>query len=339
MDHPPYTVGIDVSSEHFTATIMDTSFKVIAASSDFANNPDGFSAFATWLSQNTVTNHNAVICLEATGVYGESLCYALASNSFQLALEHPLKVKRAFQLSTHKTDSVDSRQIAEYAHRFFDELAFWQPKTEVIEHIKTLLTTRDHLSRHLVSHQNATHMLKRKHIHTPLAEKTHTDLITDLKKRIANLDEEIKKLIDQDASLQTMTTLIISIPGVGLSLAAHLICLTKGFSKVITARQLAAYIGVCPYKHSSGKSVLKKPHSRGAGPSAFRKLLYLASLSLRTHNAQFKHYFFRKLNEGKPKRLILNNIENKLIKIICAVIQSKKEYIPNFKSVKPVLLK
>ena len=54
---------------------------------------------------------------------------------------------------------------------------------------------------------------------------------------------------------------------------------------------------------------------------------------------EMKKYFFRKVGEGKSKRLVLNNIANKLIKILVALIISKKPYIKNFLSINPMLLK
>lgn len=50
-----------------------------------------------------------MVCLEATGVYGEALCYYLAAKGYQVAVESPQKVKRAFDESGHKTDVVCSR--------------------------------------------------------------------------------------------------------------------------------------------------------------------------------------------------------------------------------------
>ncbi|MCZ7610992.1 MAG: hypothetical protein M5U17_12620 [Ignavibacterium sp.] len=45
------------------------------------------------------------------------------------------------------------------------------------------------------------------------------------------------------------------------------------------------------------------------------------------------------LVEGKNKRLILNNIENKLLKIICAVVNSGTAYTENYKTINPELIK
>jgi transposase len=79
--------------------------------------------------------------MEATGVYSEALAYFVHANGYRIAVEPPLKVKRAFDTCGHKSDAVDSRQIAEYACRCVDELAFWQPKAAILEQIKVLLTT------------------------------------------------------------------------------------------------------------------------------------------------------------------------------------------------------
>ncbi|MFC1558540.1 IS110 family transposase, partial [candidate division KSB1 bacterium] len=315
MKIPKYTVGIDVSSEHFAATIMDSSYSVIALNDDFLNTPDGFAEFSDWISSHNVSDKNTITCMEATGVYGEELCYFLASQNFSVAVEQSLKIKRSQSDSGHKTDAIDSRNIAEYAHRYYDKLSFWKPNAKIVEQIKTLLTTREQLVKQCTAHKNALHALSRKHFKTPLAENTLTELIDDLKNHILIIDKEIKKLIDQDSSLKTMMTLLVTIPGVGYTLALHMLRITNGFSKQVTAKKLAAYAGICPYQCQSGTSLMKKPRSQRYGPSSLRKLLFLSALSLRTHNKQFNHYFYRKIEQGKPKLLVINNIANKLLKI------------------------
>ena len=68
-----------------------------------------------------------------------------------------------------------------------------------------------------------------------------------------------------------------------------------------------------------------------------RKLLHLGALSVRTHKPVFRHYFERKVAEGKPKKLVLNNIANDLVRIICAILRSQTPYIPNDRSVHPAV--
>lgn len=127
MNRIAYFIGIDIAADDFTAAILTTPDKPFHVRETILNCADGFRSFEQWLASHKVTLRNSVVCLEATGVYGEALCYYLAAKGYRVAVEPPLKVKRAFDQSGHKTDAVDSRQIAEYAYRFADELNFWQP--------------------------------------------------------------------------------------------------------------------------------------------------------------------------------------------------------------------
>jgi transposase len=98
-------------------------------------------------------------------------------------------------------------------------------------------------------------------------------------------------------------------------------------------------LGIVPLPYESGKSVRRRTSSSGVGPSVLRKLLYLSSMTSRRYDEDMKKYFLRKVAEGKSKKLVLNNIANKLIKILVALITSKKPYIKNFLSINLMLLK
>jgi transposase len=339
MERTAFYVGLDIASATFTATILTEPAKPSKTNDPFTNSLEGFTRFAEWLLEHHVTPHNALMCMEATGVYGESLCYFLATKGYRVAVEPPLKVKRAFNTSGHKTDAVDSAQIAEYAHRFIDELNFWKPSDAILEQIKVLLSAREQFTCQLTANLTALKTIQRKYIQTPLANQVYHETIEQLKENIKDIDKEIKRLIDQDPTFRQMIGLMLTIPGVGMLLASNLLVLTRGFTRPVTAKQIAAHAGICPYQHISGSSVYRRPRSRRHGPSKLRKLLYLAALSLRTHNDEFKRYFHRKVAEGKSKRLVINNIENKLLKIICAVISSQTRFIPHYRSVNPILLK
>jgi transposase len=339
MKTPENFIGIDVASLSFTAAVGKSPWQLVIQPTEFANDYDSFPKFLHWLQQHNLYSDNAVLCMEATGVYGEALAYFVHANGYRIAVEPPLKVKRTFNTSGHKSDAVDSRQIAEYAFRYFDELAFWQPKADILEQIKVLLNTREQFSAQLTAHRNALKTLQRKVVVTPLAEQLHQDNITQLKNHIKSIEEEIRRLIDQDPTYRQMASLLMSIPGVGLLLAAQMLVIMENAPQPVSAKSLAAYIGICPYEHLSGTSVFKRSSSRHYGPAAVRKLLYLAAMSLRTHHAQFRDYFLRKVAEGKSKKLVLNNIANKLLKIMCAVLRTRTPYIPNYRSVNPMLLK
>jgi transposase len=332
-------IGIDVAATSLAASIFTAPDQPVLTKSDIANTSEGFLNLLQWLSDCKVNPLKTLVCMEATGVYCESLCYWFITKNFTLSVEPPLKIKRAFKLSEHKTDPVDSKQIAEYAYRFKDQLNLWKPKTDIVEEIKTLLTSRELFTKQLVANKNALKALEHKYVQMSLANNSHKKMIQHLDENIKFIDQQIKQLVDQDPTLKQNTQLIKSIPGAGMLLAANILVLTHGFTQTLSYKKLAAYIGICPYQYLSGSSVSKKSKSRRCGPSILRKLIHLAAASLRTHNLQFKKYFLRKVAEGKAKRLVLNNIANKLIKLVCAVLKTRTQFIENFQSVNPLFLK
>ena len=74
-------------------------------------------------------------------------------------------------------------------------------------------------------------------------------MIAYLKDQIEEIEAEIRRLIGQHPTMSQTVTLLLSVPGVGRLLAAHLLVVTNGFRREVTARQLSAYIGICPYDH------------------------------------------------------------------------------------------
>ena len=58
-----------------------------------------------------------------------------------------------------------------------------------------------------------------------------------------------------------------------------------------------------------------------------KKQLHMCALSSITYNPEMKAYFNRKVEEGKNKMLVLNNVRNKLIHIICACVRENRHYI------------
>lgn len=334
-------VGVDIASASFTVAIgkaKNEQWQIVAKPAEFTNDVDGFTHCLAWLNENQAKHGKSIICMESTGVYGEALAYYLSSLNYQVVVEPPLKVKRAFHPIGHKNDSVDSRQIAEYAYRYQDELSVWVPKSQVLEQIKVLLATREQLTVQCTAHRNSIKALKRKVVSTPLAEQVHEQSIQQIQNHIKDIDREINRLVDQDPDSRNLINLLKSIPGVGPILSAHLLVLIKGSKQTYSPKQMAAFIGICPYEHRSGSSLANTPTSRHYGPEALRRLLYLAAMSVRTHQPSFSMYFLRKSQQGKPRKVILNNIANKLVKIICAVVRSQTPYIQNYHSVNPIYL-
>lgn len=333
-----YFVGIDIAADNFVASIYQSPKQPVTTKEGFDNTIDGFNMLITWLETQKINPTNCVTCLEATGVYGEGIAHFLVTQGFRVSVEPPLKVKRAFDPIGHKTDPVDSKQIAEYAYRYSDELRFWRPKDEIIEKIRHRLTAREQFTKQSVALQNAMRAYKQHMVQVPLVTQAHCQILKELKKHIAEIDKELDRLIRKNPTISHMNNQLISLPGYGLLLSSSLIAITGAFRDITSYKTLSAFIGICPYQHKSGKSVYRQPHIRPFGPAYARKLLMLAARSVVTHNADFKKYYVRKLAEGKAKKLVLNNVANKLIKIACAMIKNNSRYISTYRSINPMCL-
>lgn len=326
-------VGVDIASTSFMACVGKTPWKLTIKPVQFDNQENGFVSFLDWLQEHNLSPESAVVCMEATGVYSEGLAYFLYASGYTVAVEPPLNIQRKFPANASKTDELDCQYIAEYACRYVDKLSFWQPRADILEQVKVLLTTRQHFSVQLTGHKNALHAVNRKKVSSDLAKQAHQTMIKQVSKQIKAIDQEIRRLIDSDPTFKQTLLLLLSVPGIGLQLAAHLLI---HMQTTLDPKALAAFIGICPIQHESGSSVFSMPTSRHYGPSVLRKLLYLAACSVRTHQKQFQQYFFRKVAEGKHKKLVLNNIQNKILRIACAVVRSQQPYIPNYVSVNPL---
>jgi transposase len=329
-----FSLGIDVSSNFFTITILSSTLEFIAKAEYFMTE---FHKFSLWLKENKVTKKNCHIVMEATGVYTEQLCLYLHNHGFSFSVACPLKVKAAFGTKVNMDDWIASRCIAEYGIRFSDKLVQWQPPNEVLEQVKMLLSFREQLVKNKTAYKNRIHAIKKKIVQSKSIIETTKQLIERTEQAINEVEKEIKSLLKSNTNLGSMYLRLITVPGVQMLLAAELLVLTNGFTKTIKHKEIAGYLGICPAKKQSGKDIHRKAKSTGRGPKRLRKLVFLASGSLSHSNKIFNTYAQRKKLQGKEPMVILNNIANKVIKIVCGVIKSGKPFIKNYQSLSPAL--
>jgi len=277
--------------------------------------------------------------MEATGVYCEKFCYFFHSLKYTLAVDPPQKVKRSFKIDGHKTDPVDSLEIAEYAIRYFDELNIWEPREDIVERIKALITTRELLVGQKTAAINSLASLNRKAVRPAVAIRILKRQIKTFKNNIDVLEKEMDNLTHKEPPMRQTVNNLKTLPGVQNLMAFNMLVLTNGFKSEKQYKQLASYLKIAPLKHQSGTSIFKNPKTPKYGPSIMRKLLHLAALSMVAHKPIYRMYYIRKQKEGKAKKLIINNVKNKLVKLMCATIRDQKPYIENYHSVHPTLLK
>ena len=79
-----------------------------------------------------------------------------------------------------------------------------------------------------------------------------------------------------------------------------------------------------PFEYMSGKSAKDKLHVHNMANKTLKKLLYVGAIAPVTYYDEFKQYYKRKAEEGKPKMLVLNNVKNKMVPGPVSVIKNDK---------------
>lgn len=116
-------IGIDFSKLSFDVTILhEGRLEESGTHSKFENSKKGISSFIKWMGKiyHGDLKRDALICGENTGIYSKLLADTLFLEGYTFWLESALQIKRSLGLRRGKSDSKDSRDIAEYAARHKD---------------------------------------------------------------------------------------------------------------------------------------------------------------------------------------------------------------------------
>lgn len=93
---------------------------------------------------------------------------------------------------------------------------------------------------------------------------------------------------------------------------------------------MACYGGIAPFEHSSGKSIRGKVRVSSKADKKLKGLLSRGVSTFLLHHEGTKAYFDRKVAEGKHQNLVRNNIKNKMLHTVFAVVQRKEPYDPHY---------
>lgn len=333
-----YAIGIDIADKTFTASCVapPPTFDRLFFGQTLEQNDAGYQGLLNLLSFQQILIDQASIIMEATGVYSERLCHFLHAHGFLIYVEPPLSIRKGFY-EKEKTDPVDSAQIGEYFFRFGDRLHPWYPPDVIIDQIATLLSSRELLVKMQTAGKNSRKSLKRKQNDMVKAKDVQDQLVEKLDHWIDDLEGEIETLLKTKPLIYQTYVNLKSTPNVGKLLSMNMAVITNGFTQHLKYQSIAKYVGIYPVRFQSGTSVYRPPSSDGAGSERLHKLLYLAAMRLRKDSPVFGRYFERKVAEGKSKKLVLNNIANKLLRLMCGVIKSGKPFMKDYQSVNPTV--
>ena len=333
-------VGIDFSKEKIDVAIIfaegltETSMRV---SNEFKNSVSGYKQLVKWVedSSNETEPSLWLFCGENTGDYSKPLCNFLYGRGFDMWLENAKSIKDASGIRRLKSDRADANMIAEYAMRNYDKAIIYEPLSESLSQLRELFLYRQMVVRHRCSFQvrrgEKRLNMEKSPVKTMISQ-SGRHIVTELNKEIEKIDKRISELIDSDDELAQVFTIVTSIPGIGTQNAVCLMVYTDNFRRFnFDSRKIACYYGIAPFGRDSGTSVHTDPHVHYMANRQIKAMLSQAALSAARFNPVIASYYSRLIAKGKKRQIVLNNVKNKLVHIVTAMVRNKQLFDKDYK--------
>lgn len=330
-----FYLGLDVSKPYFDVSLLPVKdhVKQTMSTERFANDEEGLKKFHLYLKQQGVPfDVQTILVIENTGIYHRLIWSFCSSHNLPLYIGNAAHIKWSFGLVRGKNDVIDSKRLCSYACKHADEIKATNRLDPVLLKLKDLMTARTKLVQQQGSITTYLKELKlfNEKSTQKLLEKSHQAALKGLKKSITEVEAHIQKVVTQDAAIAQNYKLVKSVPGIGHLTAIYLICCTSNFAGKISGKQLACYAGVVPFEHSSGISIRGKNRVHKMANKDLKKMLHLCAMAAIKCYPEFRDYFERKKQEGKPSMSVLNAIRNKLVLRVAAVIKNRQPYVDKY---------
>lgn len=305
------TAGIDVSKNWLDAHVLPASEALRVANTDA-----GIRQLKRWLVGHKVE----LVAVEATGKWHRQAVRSISASRIAVAVTDPYRVRMFARAQgiLAKTDRLDAKVLALFALLMAPSCR--PPAPEVLEGMQELATARASAVEEQVGLKNQ------------LAAASQPFLRRQLERRIRQLDvhvmaieKEALKRIKADQALARRFAILTSIPSFGDVVAITLVaCLPE--LGTLTDKQIAALGGLAPLAADSGER--QGVRVIWGGRSAVRRVLYLAALSARTHNADMAAFYRRLIGNGKVPKCALIAVARKLLLLANLLIDQDRFWQP-----------
>ena len=333
-------IGIDFSKEKIDVAIIfaegltETSMRLF---NEFKNSVSGYKQLVKWVEESSNETEPSLwlFCGENTGDYSKPLCNFLYGRGFDMWLENAKSIKDASGIRRLKSDRTDANMIAEYAMRNNDKAIVYEPLSESLSQLRELFLYRQMVVRHRCSFQvrrgEKRLNMEKSPVKTMISQ-SGRHIVTELNKEIEKIDKRIAELIDSDDELAQVFNIVTSIPGIGTQNAVCLMVYTDNFRRFnFDSRKIACYYGIAPFGRDSGTSVHTDPHVHYMANRQIKAMLSQAALSAAKFNPVIASYYSRLIERGKKRQIVLNNVKNKLVHIVTAMVRNKQLFDKDYK--------
>ncbi|MES2459275.1 MAG: IS110 family transposase [Armatimonadota bacterium] len=307
-DQPSLFVGIDISK-----AVCDVD--VHGSSDRWQFTRDG--ERLTKLQEQMRVLKPALVVLEATGGLETIVAAALAVISVPVAVVNA-RQPRDFARATGKLAKIDKIDAAMLAH--FASALQPEPQTlpdEDAQRLRAVYERRRQLMEILRAEQTRLHS-------SPVYVRSDIqDHVDWLKKRLAETDKDLTKLIQNSPLWREKDELLQSVPGVGKILSFTILASLPELGS-LSHKQMEALVGVAPFNRDSG--AFRGRRTIWGGRATVRVVLYMATLRATSSNPAIKAFYERLKAAGKPTKVALVACMRKMLTILNAIIKQKDSW-------------
>jgi len=302
-------IGIDVSKSTLEVDLLDGSTRT------FANDKAGHRLLARALS--ALGGKGAVAVYEPSGGYERAMALSLSCSGVALCMASSSRVRQfaRSQGIAAKTDALDAQVITRFA-----QASRLEPKAlsgSALSAVRELLRRRESLVE-MVKAETCRGSQQAQRVCLSQGKR----MVALLKRQIAELEKEIRRIVAEDADLANKVGRLESVKGIGWLTAATALVELPDLG-TMGPRQAAAMAGLAPFARDSGKSFGKR-HVSG-GNFHLRKALYMPAQCAKTHNAHLRAFYLRLRENGKPFKVAITAVMRKMI-----VLMNRLLADPNF---------
>lgn len=314
----PAIVGIDISAADFRAEV---SCATGAQKRKFTNDTFGFERLQHWVSQHS--EGPVVVCMEATGRYGDALAAFAHSRGYFVLVVNPLRIRRYAEALgiLGKDDKVDAHAVTEFAKDHWGKLRPWTPKTEAQQelrdlrcHLRGLEKAKRAIANRLASGISTTHVVR-----------ASQQLISEIDKQIADAERRAAQIVAADRQLQSDKNRVQTQIGFGPKCSMALVTYID-FRSFRSGRQVARIVGLTPKREQSGTSLNRRGHISKQGPADLRGLLWNAARSAIKNDPTMRAFADRLWARGKGLETIRTAVMRKMLVIAHALVTKERDY-------------
>lgn len=259
------------------------------------------------------------IVVEASGGYETLVVSLLANLTLPVALVNPKRVrdfaKGLGRLA--KTDRLDAATLAVFGELTAPRL-YQLPSAEQRQ-LAELVTRRAQLVQMKATEQTR---FKQAAEAVKPSIKRHLDW---LEAEIRSIDTDLNRQIKTHPAFKELDERLQSVPGIGPTVSATLIAELPELG-TISAKQLAALVGVAPFAFDSGR--YRGQRRIIGGRRSVRKSLYLATIAALRCNQRIKMFYQKLKDQGKPTKVAIIACARKMLTFLNALVRDCKLWSP-----------